>query len=454
MSTPTITQQTGFRQTEVDRLFTWASAGESAAVIGMSGTGKSNLFNHLQDTATQTAWGLDSHIILVRVNFHYIPDLSDRTVYSLILEQLEILPTDNERLGLSQEIVAEIGRYHEKLLDAKDDILKAQRYFKLAIRALLANGRYRLILLCDQFDELFQEAEPHLFANLRGLREAYKYRLSYFVFTRDLLANLAELDNAREEFVELMASNVLGLKPYRPDDALSLLKRIAQRNQRDLLPEWAQILLTATGGHAGLLRAGFLGVSRPQISLPADGKTAVETLLRFPGVEIECEKIWRSLSPQERRLLSSQSRHLPLTDDDSSVQKLLQLKGVLTESPNPRLFSSLFARYVSQQEIFWDQPVYFDEAARQIWVMGQPAPSLTKLEFRLFRLLYEYSDEVVEKERLVSAGWPNAKGGVSDEALVAAIARLRKKIEPDANTPRRLQNVHNQGYILRLDSEG
>ncbi|HEX6384988.1 MAG TPA: helix-turn-helix domain-containing protein, partial [Anaerolineae bacterium] len=44
-----------------------------------------------------------------------------------------------------------------------------------------------------------------------------------------------------------------------------------------------------------------------------------------------------------------------------------------------------------------------------------------------------------------------AKGGVSDEAIVAAISRLRKKIEPDSKNPRFLQNIHNQGYMLKVE---
>ena len=57
------------------------------------GTGKSNLFNHFLDPQTQHHYlGEDmSKYIFVRVNFHYMPDFSVRSVYSLILEQFELL---------------------------------------------------------------------------------------------------------------------------------------------------------------------------------------------------------------------------------------------------------------------------------------------------------------------------------------------------------------------------
>ncbi len=217
-------QQRDFRKAEVKRIFGWARAGESASVIGISGVGKSNLFNHIRDPQTQGMYlgELDTDTIIVRVNFHYAPDFTDRTVYSLILEQLEMLDGDKERLGLTDETLAALSELHEKMLDAGSDTLKVQRYFKLAVRQLLAHSSRRLVILCDQFDEVYREAEPRFFANLRGLREAYKYRVSYILFTRDMLPNLIEMDAEREEFYELVASNVMGLRPYNQSDAISL----------------------------------------------------------------------------------------------------------------------------------------------------------------------------------------------------------------------------------------
>lgn len=106
---------------------------------------------------------------------------------------------------------------------------------------------------------------------------------------------------------------------------------------------------------------------------------------------------------------------------------------------------------MADQEALWERPLYFDQASRQVWVLGRPAPTLTQLEYRLFHLLYQRDGEVVAKDELVQAGWPSALGGVSDEAIIAAIARLRKKIEPDPKNPRFLENIHNQGYVLKIE---
>ena len=449
--TPT-TQRPGFRQTETEKLFKWMQAGESASIIGISGVGKSNLFNHIRDPYTQAHYlgGLDGRTIIVRANFHYIPDFSDRSIYSLILEQLEMLDSDTERLGLTQGDVNQIGEYHEKLLDAKDDILKVQRYFKLAIRVLMGNSDRRLVFLFDQFDDVYQLAEERLFANLRGLREAYKYRISYLVFTRDMMPNLLELDPAREEFYELLASNIMGLKPYAKSDATSVLERVAGRNKINLTEQLREQLYALAGGHAGLLRAALLAVNQLHSDKYQSAEETAVSLLKVPGVEMECDKLWRSLSTQEQRTLMAKAQNVPGSQEAAIVNQL-QIKGLLSEDDTAVLFSPIFAEFVATQDALWERPLFFDEPSRQIWVQGAPAPRLTQLEYRLFQQLYQQAGEVVEKDELITAGWPNAKGGVSDEALIAAIARLRKKIEPDPKNPRFLENVHNQGYTLQIE---
>ncbi len=452
MATNKVKQETGFRNLEAKKLFNWVKAGESASIVGMSGVGKSNLFNHLRDPQTQAMYlgATENRTIVIRANFHYVPDFSDRSVYSLLLEQLEML--DAERFNISEEVIDEINDLHEKLLDANDDVLKVQRYFKQAVRMVLGNSNRRLVILCDQFDEIYQEASPRLFANLRGLREAYKYRVSYFIFTRDLLTNLMDLDAEREEFYELMASNVMGLKPYNKVDAKLLLLRIAERNNMDLPKALPDKLYALTGGHAGLLRATYLGVMQKEGLSDSLDKVESKTVLHIPGIDIECEKIWRSLSVRERRVLAQLMLGAVPASTERPILTQLQIKGVLAEDKSMKLFSPMFGDYVGGQEALWERPLYFDIKARQVWVVGEAAPKLTPLEFKLLRLLYERAGEVVVKDELVQAGWPEAHGGVSDEALTAAISRLRKKIEPDPKNPRFLENVHNQGYVLKLDT--
>lgn len=444
-------QEITFRQDEVQTLFDLVAAGASASVIGMSGTGKSNLFDHLCDPVVQADYfdsGAKSPIV-VRVNFHYAPNFEDRSLYSIILESLELLEGEMaDRLAILPQTLARISQLHDALIDAGGDILKVQRCFKQAIRALLSGSQRKLVFLFDQFDEVYQDAEDRFFANLRGLRQSYKYRLSYFVFTRDRLPNLTPPNEAREEFYELLAANEMGLKPYNKADALGLLRRVAARYQLvDVITdELADALIAMTGGHAGMLRAAFLAVARGETAL-----RGADDLLQVSNVRLECDKVWQSLSPQEQRVLHVVLNEAEPDEEATETVDQLRVKGVLHAGEPLQLFAPLFAAYVKTQDPLWERPLHFDPRSRQVMVFGRQTPPLTKLEYKLFRQLYERRDELVSKDELVDAGWPDAHGGVSDEALTAAIARLRKKVEPDPKEPRFFENVRNQGYILRVE---
>ncbi|KAA3658393.1 MAG: NACHT domain-containing protein [Chloroflexi bacterium] len=447
-------QPSDFREDEVDELFKLIRAGESASIIGMSGTGKSNLFNHICNLETQKNYisDMDEMPIVLRVNFHYAPDFTDRSLYSLMMEQLEDLAgTPAEHLGIDPEIIEQIAIDHDALIDAGSELLRVQRQFKRAIRRLMVGSKRKIVFLFDQFDEIYQDAEPRFFANLRGLRESYKYRISYLIFTRDLLPNLTTSDPAREEFYELLAPNVLALRPYNERDARQLLDRIGERNKIIFNEDDADQFINWTGGHAGMLRGVLFAVGRFEVMLVEEIEGVIAQLLDVASVRLECEKIWRSLNVQEQKVLHRAQHEAELDVSEQVIVRTLQLKGVILQTVPLRVFSPLFAAFVREMDPLWERPLFFDPQSRQVLVLGEPIPALTKLEYRLFRLLYERENEVVAKDELVNAGWPRAQGGVSDEALTAAMARLRRKIEPDGKNPRFFENVRNQGYILRME---
>lgn len=437
--------QLSFRAEETKQLFNWATAGESALVVGASGVGKSNLFNHLLDPRVQRHY-LDEQsekYLLIRVNFHDAPDQSARTVYSLILEQLEILPT--REYGVSAEAIAQIASNHEALLDAGEDALKVRRYFRLAIRALLRDNERHLVLLFDQFDDIYREAPGHLFANLRGLREAYKYRISYFVFSRHDLRPAPDEEPQREEFYELLSSNLLGLKPYAADDARHVLKRISARHQLEVTEVGATQLIRLSGGHAGLLRALFLANLPGRMLMTQD----MSHLLAQTSVYGQCESLWHSLALEERHLLAGFVQEVVEPEEEKAVWEMLKRKGMVTANT---VFSPVFAAYVTAQDLPEAETIFLDESTKRVLVHGKPSRRLTALEYRLFRAFYEKKGEIVDRDVLIAAGWPeDDPAGISESSLSAAIYRLRRKINPEGEEF--IETVQAHGWRLNEEAQ-
>lgn len=440
-----------FRYEETQELMNYAKAGESASIIGVSGTGKSNLFNHLLNPAVQKQVLGDEYTnyLFIRVDFHHTADFSPRSMYSLMLEQFELLEERAEELGLEREKLERIHQCHEKLLDAEHDQLKVQRYFKQAVRILLGRSNRKLIFLFDQFREVYQQAESLFFANLRGLREDYKYRIAYFVFTRHILPDLAEMDTARDEFYELLSNNIIGLRPYNLADAADLLLRLEKRNTAHPLPvdkPLADQLIHLAGGHGGLLRASYIILAQYQLTLPPTPEEAAKFLLTYRNVEGECRKIWQSFTIEEQQVLSRVAHGVEVPAEAQSSADLLQTKGILTAEAKPRVFCPLFNQFCANQE---EEPIRPDEQTKRIWVLGQPTERLTPREMDLFNLLYDRRGEIVERDELIMVGWPTAKGGVTEEMLNTTMYRLRRKIDVKAGGKEFIETV--RGHGLRLN---
>ena len=77
--------------------------------------------------------------------------------------------------------------------------------------------------------------------------------------------------------------------------------------------------------------------------------------------------------------------------------------------------------------------------------------SLTRRECDLLRYLAERVDRVVHREELLREVWGYERAPIT-RSVDSAVARLRKKIEPDPRHPLFLHTVHGDGYCLTSDA--
>jgi DNA-binding response OmpR family regulator len=84
---------------------------------------------------------------------------------------------------------------------------------------------------------------------------------------------------------------------------------------------------------------------------------------------------------------------------------------------------------------------------------GKTEAYLTQREFELLHYLAARPNRVVHRDELLRQVW-----GMSESLLTRcvdnAVARLRKKIEPDVERPRFIHTVHGDGYALTPDGRG
>jgi DNA-binding winged helix-turn-helix (wHTH) protein len=84
-----------------------------------------------------------------------------------------------------------------------------------------------------------------------------------------------------------------------------------------------------------------------------------------------------------------------------------------------------------------------DVANEQLWCGEQVLP-LTAKALRVLGLLVAHAGQLVSKDTLFEAVWPEA--AVSDGVLTNCIGELRRALGDTAQTPRFIQTVHRRGY--------
>jgi len=83
---------------------------------------------------------------------------------------------------------------------------------------------------------------------------------------------------------------------------------------------------------------------------------------------------------------------------------------------------------------------------------GSTPLHLTHREFEILRYLAERRDRVVHRNELLREVWEIVDGSTT-RAVDFAVARLRRKIEPNPPEPRYLRTVHGDGYSLTVDRD-
>lgn len=248
-----------YRAAEVGTILRATRAGESVAVLGLSGAGKSNLLRFL----AQRHSTVRRPIFLIDAN--------------RLLE-----PGPEALLRLAQRALGTAGEETAEPL--------ASLSTAVADRLEAAAS---LTLLLDRFDLFLEPPQPALFNALRALRDDYKYRLSYVVATRRPLP-------ASSELAELFHAHTFWLGPLQESDARWNVARHAARYGQQWPEPVVAALLALSGGYPSLLKAAC--------SAHAAG-VPLEELGHHPAVQARVAEFWEAGPTDEQLHLSGVGTH-------------------------------------------------------------------------------------------------------------------------------------------------
>lgn len=342
-----------YRAAEVSAILAATRAGESVSLVGLSGAGKSNLTGflaHRQNTPEHP---------MILVDCNRLAEPTPAALFRLI----------RRALGETEAVTDE--------WDALD----------IALTRRLNSPAGSLTLIFDRFDALV--AQPALFSNLRALRDAHKFQLSFSLATRRPLDPHTELS-------ELVYAHTLWLGPLSESDARWNVARYAARRGVVWGEDVARALMDASRRYPAFLRAAS--------EAHAEGAALdIASLAAHPAVQRRLAEFWAD-HPTADELRRCGLEDAPLLN---------------ATRPSVEPSASVdTTRFTAKENLLW-------------------------------RYLQAHPNEVCEKDDLIRAVWPEDKifeKGVRDDSLAQLVRRLREKIEPDPAHPAHLHTVPGRGY--------
>jgi hypothetical protein len=336
-----------YRKDEASAIIEALDQGACVSVIGPPSVGKSNLLRFLEpDTLADPAnpWvryapnaGHRGRIVSVSIDPNALlpalpndkGDIAARAWpgFELLTYRTTITPSlyptfTAPNQTMDSDLARQIARLQERFENAHPDLTDfedhlhahlALRHLENIIDATLTSHRLqadpvRVAYFLDEFDRLLDTMPDYFFVALRSLRDRFKYEVMFVTFTRNSLPYLIGESRmaAIEPFAELFFDSPVYLKPFGDDDAWRMIEQLEERSvSKDDYP--LGLLIRATGGFAGLLRAGFKHAEKlGQIQAP-DYQHAVglasSHLVAEENVQAECKTLVRGLNGDEIKTL-------------------------------------------------------------------------------------------------------------------------------------------------------
>lgn len=341
------TYPSDYRSHEVLYILSAVQAGECVSLMGLSGSGKSNLLGFL-------AHRVQADLLLTLVDCNRLPEASTPAFFRLTRSSLGDKSADVDETTALEALIAR--RLEESPA---------------------------LCLLFDRFDALNEKGAPALFSNLRALRDAHKYALTYVTASRRLL-------NAHTEFAELFYAHTLWLGPLSTSDAHWNIIRYAQRKRLDWDEDAMRKIIELSWSYLSLLRAvceAFaLGACLDAQSLAA-----------HPAVSQRVEEFWAD-NPDENALRNSLLWGHPLLFAGRTIMDTTQL--------------------TAKEHLLWE------------YLQAHPEQVCDK--DNLIHAVWP-EDKIYER-------------GIRDDSLAQLMRRLREKVEPDPSNPKHILTVAGRGY--------
>lgn len=426
------------RERELKELISYLRKGASAQVIGLPGVGRSNMLGFLPYNKTIRT----HHLQELEKWYHFVymdfSEVKNRAIADTIKFMLVTLSYSLQEREFDTES-KKINDILKNTVDLHDELILFQS-LKQAIDYLAIEKELTVLFIFDRFDQYVPRVNEQFFINLKILRDRAKYRFgAIFSVSRPLEEAVGP--EILSTFYEFVVGNIVYLSVMDTPGLEFRIGYLEKTIGQKLDQKIKHAILELTGGHSKVtLRACENILSEPlQTSQGLE-----ERLLKSQHVQSALYEIWLGLTPEEQETIQTPS---------AKSYEAFQKNGLFTEKGECVI--PLFLSFIQKLPKEKTNLVYDEE--RNDILLGKRLLSeeLSASEFRLLRFLMQNMGKVCEKDEIINAVWKDSatQEGVTDQALDQIVYRLRKKIEPNPNSPIFVITVKGQGYRFQKNTE-
>jgi hypothetical protein len=326
--------QATYRQDEIDLIIRLALRGESLALVGPAGMGKSNIVNFLREINQHAP-----HLEQDMAQLHFpIVDATywEETPLSLWKIMLDALNQATQELAAPQE--------EQKIIPISEEE-RVLNTLRARLQWVCQELNQRVMFVLDDFDTVLETGPLAMLERLNGLRsEGNREAMSFLMFTKRLphvLGRSYDLEHD-SKFYDLFRAHIYALEPCTAEDAYHMLQHLNEVAGNPLSERELAAIRQLVGGHARLLKIVFDLWSGEGMA----GVNPLTHLVEQPDVQQECRRILHSLHEDEQAVLVRAALNA-LTPADQELANHLARRGLLM-ADTQKLFSPLLSQFLVQ----------------------------------------------------------------------------------------------------------
>lgn len=418
-----------FRDNDAQKLGQNIRLRHNVTLVGMKRVGISNFLRFFLYNK-----GVEKKFIKDSEKHLFIPvdlnDLVEREVYPFWTLVFKRILDSAENLELLDSTKQKISASFLSSIQSQDLFLLIDGV-RRSLTLLLDSG-YLPTLFLIRFDRIKDVITPEFFANLQGLQESLRMKLTY-VFTS--YRPLDELSPEVFTKASLSAfSELMYLLPAEKKDTQIIFNSFKNKYNLDISSTLETQLISLVDGYIQYLQISLILLHEKNVST-LSSEELTTFLLQDERILLQSEELWESFTHTEKLLLQKLSKNEGLTIDEIKMADYLIKAGVINKTNKSyQFFSPLFSYFVTQQTVEVEQ--------------GERGVVFSKKEHLLFTFLHKHLGEISEREEIIEAVWPEyVEFGVSDWSIDRLIARVRGKLKEQASRYE-IKTVRTRGYVL------